>query len=342
MDKKSKFNSVSEKDFLHELSLLHHEGIIYEKIAKTISVFFNTYKQALTEQGKSIDAHIPIFFDFLECIKRQIESPFSFENYNKKISHPFDYHKFGINFFKPLVKESSSYLVGKEHVKEIESLLEKKENVILLGNHQIEPDPQALFILLQKESPKLIDHLIFVAGERVITDPVAVPFSLGCNLLCIYSKRYIDNPPEKKGEKQFYNSKTMKMMKSLLDSGGCCIYVAPSGGRDRKDENGRVYPAPFDPQSIEMFHLIGRHSLQPTHFFPLALATYSLLPPPETIQKELGETRTATASSIRIAFGKKINMDQFPGSTQEDKALRRKAKSDYIYNMVCSMYEQLS
>ena len=43
--------------------------------------------------------------------------------------------------------------------------------------------------------------MIFVAGERVITDPLAIPFSMGSNLLCIYSKRYIDHPPEKKIEK---------------------------------------------------------------------------------------------------------------------------------------------
>ena len=36
---------------------------------------------------------------------------------------------------------------------------------------------------------------------------------------------------------------------------------------------------------------MARKAKTPTHFYPLTLATYELLPPPETIQMELGETR---------------------------------------------------
>jgi glycerol-3-phosphate O-acyltransferase len=199
-----------------------------------------------------------------------------------------------------------------------------------------------MFILFEKYAPEILDKLIFVAGERVVVDPVAVPFSLGCNLLCIYSKRYIDFPPEKKTEKQLHNTKTMKIMKSLLDEGGKCIYVAPSGGRDRKDDSGAVNPAPFDSQSIEMFYLMARHSLQPTHFYPLALSTYSIFPPPETIQKELGEERVAKASPIKAGLGACIDMESFPGQDLQDKSLRRKARSDYIYAQVCQIYDQLN
>ena len=60
----------------------------------------------------------------------------------------------------------------------------------------------ALSVLLDDHYPGFAEKMIFVAGERVITDPVAIPFSLGRHLLCIYSKRYIDHPPEKKVEKQ--------------------------------------------------------------------------------------------------------------------------------------------
>ena len=48
-----------------------------------------------------------------------------------------------------------------------------------------------------------------VAGDRVTTDVVAVPFSKARNLLCIYSKRHIDNPPEEKPKKMRHNAKTM-------------------------------------------------------------------------------------------------------------------------------------
>jgi glycerol-3-phosphate O-acyltransferase len=43
-------------------------------------------------------------------------------------------------------------------------------------------------------------------------------------------------------------------------------YVAPSGGRDRPNQEGIVEVAPFDPQSIEMFNLMAKKSTRPTFF----------------------------------------------------------------------------
>ena len=60
-------------------------------------------------------------------------------------------------------------------------------------------------------------------------------------------------------------------MSSLLSEGGKVIYVAPSGGRDRKNLNDKIVVAPFDPQSIEMFSLMARKAKKPTHFYPLSL-----------------------------------------------------------------------
>jgi glycerol-3-phosphate O-acyltransferase len=51
----------------------------------------------------------------------------------------------------------------------------------------------------------LASKIVFVAGHRVTTDPVAIPFSIGCNLLCIFSKKYIEVPPELKASKQQRN-----------------------------------------------------------------------------------------------------------------------------------------
>lgn len=341
MDKSSTSKTYTEEAFLKKIHFYEQEGLLTSKIARVIEGFFHTYKIALDSQKKSISSVLPLFFEFLERVKEQLTCPFVFEHYHKQVKHPYDYHRFGIDFLRPLVLEEYSFLLGEKHLKQIKEQLQKGHNVVFFANHQIEPDPQAMFILFEKCAPEIIDRLIFVAGERVVVDPVAVPFSLGCNLLCIYSKRYIDFPPEKKAEKQLHNTKTMKVMKSLLDEGGKCIYVAPSGGRDRKDEYGNINPAPFDAQSIEMFYLMARHSLQPTHFYPMALSTYSILPPPETIQKELGEERIARASAIKIGIGPCVDMESFPGAELEDKSLRRKARSDYIYRLVCQTYDQL-
>jgi glycerol-3-phosphate O-acyltransferase len=341
MEKNSKSKQHQESEFLDKLHLYTEREWVPKRIGGILGHFFDSYKKALQDNHQDITDCIGIFLDYLDLVKTQIAHPFNFEPYHKMVRAPYDHHQFGIDFIKPLVHLKHSTLLGKESLSEIEHHLKQKHNVILLANHQIEADPQAIFILLELYAKELIEHLIFVAGERVITDPLAVPFSLGCNLLCIYSKRYIDTPPEKKTFKQHHNSTTMKLMRSLLDEGGHCIYVAPSGGRDRPDQEGNIYPALFDPQSVEMFYLMACHAAQPTFFYTLALSTYSILPPPETVQTELGELRKTQASAIHLAFGKQLDMEHFPDADLKDKHLRRKARTDYIYNLLCEDYKKL-
>ncbi len=321
-------------EFLLKVKEYSDKGWIDKKIVHALQQFYESYKQSLEDHGLSIAQSMPCFFSFLEQLKQQQEKPFVFEPYHEQIRAPFDYYAFGLEFLKPLVDMSISSLQGENNVREIISHLSKGHNVILLANHQTEADPQAISILLEKIDPDFAAKMIFVAGERVVTDPLAVPFSMGCNLLCIYSKRYIDHPPEDKLKKQMHNKRTMELMSALLKEGGKCIYVAPSGGRDRRNGKGVVEVAPFDPQSIEMFYLMARKAAHPTFFYTLALATYDLLPPPETIQVELGEARKAKRGGIHLAFGPVVDMEHFPGSEISDKHLRRKARADYIWNQV--------
>ena len=75
------------------------------------------------------------------------------------------------------------------------------DNVVLFANHQSEADPQIFSVLLDPKYPGFAEQTIFVAGDRVTTDLLAGPFSMGRNLLCIFSKKHIENPPELKSEK---------------------------------------------------------------------------------------------------------------------------------------------
>ena len=71
------------------------------------------------------------------------------------------------------------------------------------------------------------------------------------------------------------------MLRSLKE-GGCALWVAPSGGRDRRNvETGEVPIADFDSKTLDMFRLMGNKSKVPTHYFPLAMVTYDLCPPPD-------------------------------------------------------------
>ena len=97
---------------------------------------------------------------------------------------------------------------------------------------QSEADPQIFSVLLDPIYPGFAESTIFVAGDRVTTDLLAQPFSMGRNLLCIFSKKHVDNPPEQRADKMRHNRMVMKRMGQLLKEGGQCIWVAPSGGRE--------------------------------------------------------------------------------------------------------------
>lgn len=307
------------------------------KYVRLMLSFLNDYRAAVA----SFEETIPTLLLFLQMIEKESKTPSVFEPYHKKVRHPIDYYRFGVDFLKPLVDLERSRILGGDHLDAIEKALKKGDNVILFANHQTESDPQIISVLLEKTHPKIGESIIYVAGERVITDPLAIPFSLGCDLLCIYSKRYIDYPPEEKGEKQLHNKKTMQLMSRLLEEGGKIIYVAPSGGRDRKNAKGVVEVAPFDPDSIEMFYLMARLSKTKAHFVPLTLATYDILPPPETVQVELGETRVAKRSPAHVAFAPFFDMENPVFTGEKDKTKRRAIRAEAIHAIVKNTYATL-
>ena len=311
-------------------------GKLPQKIATILESFYESYLETVGSEERTN----PLFITFLEHVVQQCSDPYIFEPYHERIRKPFDYYTFGLDFLRPLVDKSSSAIFGEERLDKITKYLKKGHNVIFLSNHQTEADPHALSLLLEERYQDLGEEMIFVAGERVTTDPLAIPFSMGRNLLCIYSKRYIDQPPELKHQKQLHNKKTMQLMSGLLKEGGKCIYVAPSGGRDRRNAKGEIEIAPFDPQSIEMFYLMAKKSKTPTHFYPMALGTYELLPPPEMIQVELGETRSIKRAGIHLAIGPEIDMEHFPNAENPDKHVRRKSRADYIWELVHQDYER--
>lgn len=322
-----------------ELKSAEASGLMSAKTARHFQELYDSYVKSLEGTHHKAEDYVPLFAMLLELVKKQIADPYPFEPYHPKIVEPFDYFHYGLNFARPLVDERKSRILRTHNLDKIDAEIKAGENVVFFANHQTELDPQLMSIVLEKDYPLISDEIIFVAGDRVLTDPLAVPFSLGRNLLCIYSKRHIDNPPEKKAEKQQHNKRTMNRMKSLLAEGGKCIYVALSGGRDRPSPEGEIEIAKFDPSSLEMFRLMAKEAGKATHFYPLALMTYDILPPPDTISKELGETRTLSREGACFAFGDEIDFNHFPGSDIADKHERRQALADHVWNMVHEDYK---
>ncbi|HEY4831503.1 MAG TPA: 1-acyl-sn-glycerol-3-phosphate acyltransferase [Waddliaceae bacterium] len=328
-------------DFINKLTLYTQEGKLPLEIFETLNRFYSSYVEAIQANQGEITKYIPLLNQFLDLAVEQLREPYIFGLYHQSIRSPFDFYRFGLEFIRPLIKLDASRIEGINHADEIMSYLASGDNVILFANHQTEPDPQAISLLLEKTHPKLAEEIIFIAGQRVVTDPLATPFSKGRNLLCIYSKNYIDHPPELKHQKLAHNQRTMKVMKKLLGEGRKCIYVAPSGGRDRLSSEGRLEVAPFDAQSVEMFRLMAEHSTQRTHFYPLALATFDLLPPPHTVQMSIGEPRHASCTPIHLAFGSEIDMHNIPGIDHSNKDMRRKLGTEHIWRRVCEEYQKI-
>jgi len=263
----------------------------------------------------------------VKLMGQSLKSPHQFEILHRAIREPFDYYRWGVDFFRPLLEKESSKMYGLENLEKIVQYIKNGENVVLLSNHQTEVDPQAIEILLEDSGCDLASQLIFVAGHKVTTDPLAIPFSLGQNLLCIHSKKYIENPPELKGEKQKHNTKTMKKMQSLLEDGSTFLWVAPSGGRDRPDPISREFVvAPFDERSVQMFKLMAQKaesaSGKKTHFFPMAMLTNELVPPPDGIKAGVGEKRSAKRGAACIWFGDEVDAQKGEGVSSKEAHAR--------------------
>jgi glycerol-3-phosphate O-acyltransferase len=324
--------------FLASLNQALEAGQLPEKVYRNCRQLYESYASSVILSGFATKDFDHLFEALLSLVIEQVRHPYSFGPYHHKILRPYNYYQFGVEFIRPLVDKKRTYIEGMDNVEMIAKQVQQDENVILFANHQTEVDPQLMSLVLEDTYPKLGEEVIFVAGDRVLTDPMAIPFSMGRNLLCIYSKRHIDNPPEKKEEKLQHNQRTMKRMKELLSEGGKFIYVAPSGGRDRPDENGEVVVAPFDSQSVEMFRLMAKQSSKPVHFYPLSLATFDILPPPRFIEAELGETRSAKREGALFAFGDEIDMEVFPGAELADRHEKRNARATHIWNLVKTNY----
>lgn len=306
----------------------------YQRILDDVSA---RYRAIVAEAGLPPETADRQLGSFLWSLGEQMRQPFEFEPYHRMITAPFDYYAFGVEFFRPLVDKARSTVTGRDQLQRITTQLAAGENVIFLANHQSEADPQIISILLEDEFPALGRDMIFVAGERVIADPMTAPFSLGRNLLCIYSKRHIEHPPERKAAKVQHNRKTMERMAELLAEGGHAIYVAPSGGRDRPNALGEVEVAPFDPQSVEMFRLMAQRSSRPTHFYPMALATFGIMPPPEKVEVELGEPRILRRCPVHMTIGAELDFDRF---TDPDRDARRAAQAEAAWEAVVDAYRK--
>lgn len=315
--------------------LLNHIKALPEEVSQGVLTFLQSYRSAHTSP-ETFAKSIETLTQYIEQLKLQLRSPYTFANFHQKEREPFDFYQMARNLVEPLIDRSKSSVRGVHVVQDIDDKLARGENVLFLANHQTEPDPQIISLLIEQYSRRLAEDMVYVAGHRVTTDPMAVPMSRGCNLICIYSKKYIEHPPEMRTEKLQHNARSLAKMEELLNQGGAAIYVAPSGGRDRWDEEGRVAIASFDPQSVELFRLLAKKARRPTHIHLLTLSTINILPPPKGIQVALGEQRIASSSPVHLDFSEECIFDE--ATTHVDKIERRKQRAEMLTEQIRKTY----
>ena len=311
------------------------------KVQNTFVDLFNCYvEQATLGVGDAAEAErrsVAVFKDMVRTYAQQLVDPYEFPSYHTAIREPFDYYKLGNQYVGGLVDWRRSLVCHPERWGTIQEQLGRGENVILLANHQSEADAAFIPLLTEKSHPGLGEQVIYVAGDRVVTDLMAKPFSMGRNLLCVHSKKHIDDDPALKPAKQRQNLRTLKEMERLLKEGGKLLWIAPAGGRDRM-RDGVLLPDSFDPGAVEMMRRLGtKKGAAVTHFYPFAMATYYVMPPPEKLEKSLGEKREVRFTGVGLGIGPELDVsDAAPWAAALPKDATPEARQEALAREVHS------
>jgi glycerol-3-phosphate O-acyltransferase len=347
-------DSISISDgltFSERATVYARDAVVPKHCIAVLLAWFDSYSEACTASNH-IDADPAtytetMFSTLLELGRRHVETPTNFQPFHSCVRTPFDYYKFGLEFATVLVNTNTSRVLGQDNLQRARAQVAAGENVIFLANQQSEGDPYAIDVLFDWVAGldrEFCENLIFMAGDRVRDDPVVAPFSVGRNLLTVYSKKHINDIPELRGDKLKHNRRTIAVTHSLFNEGGKCIWFAPSGGRDRRSaSSGRVEISPFDADAVEVMRVTAAKSSRPCHFYPMSLLTYDMLPPPESVGgSQLGEARTCSYAPMSMAVGAEIDWalaePDTDSSSATDKIERRRVRAQYIEDIVREGY----
>jgi len=264
---------------------------------------------------------------------------YTFPSHHNRILEPYNYYNFGQRYIRGLVNFNASFLGHQDRFAQVRAQLAAGENVVLLANHQTEADPAVFALLLEAEFPELASNVIYVAGDRVVTDPLCKPFSMGRNLFCVHSKKHMDDDPVSKAEKQATNRRTLKAMQVALNEGGKLLWIAPSGGRDRSIDaaTGENIPDAFDPSAVELMRALVTKAKPQGHLYPFAMYSYRVMPPPKTVEKSIGEQRLVFHSPVGIALCQELDVDALLEGV-EDKEARQQKLADAAFEAVMEEY----
>lgn len=344
-----RFSRVDGLPFLHRADHLVSKRLIPTQVAETLKSWYPSYSSAAASCPRVHGDHEQftddMFSTLLELSRRACENPLEFSSYHERIREPFDYYKFGFDFSSILLDVTKSHFIGHENVRKAEEYARQGHNVIFISNHQSEGDPYAIdfiFEWLANCPRQFCERLIFMAGDRVRNDPVVSPFSAGRNLLTVYSKKHINDVPEEREGKLLHNRRTIAETQRMFKKGGQTVWFAPSGGRDRRQPSGKVEISDFDEGAVDMMRFTALKSGKPCHFFPMALWTYDMLPPPTSVGgAQVGEERTVKYTPMHMFVGSEIDWSLSGSEGVTGKMERRIAQRQFVQDIVTEGYKQI-
>ncbi|KAF5194281.1 Glycerol-3-phosphate acyltransferase protein [Thalictrum thalictroides] len=336
-------DAQTEQELLSGINKEIDAGKLPLSVAAGLEELYKSYRNAVVQSGNPRADEITLtnMAATFDRILWDVEDPFTFSSYHKAIREPFDYYVFGQNYIRPLINFRKSYVGNISVFGDMEDKLRQGHNVILISNHQTEADPAVIALLLEKTSPHIAENVTYIAGDRVVADPLCKPFSMGRNLICVYSKKHMNDIPELAEMKRRANTRSLKEMAMLLRSGSQIIWIAPSGGRDRPDPStGEWFPAPFDDSSVDNIRRLADHSGVPRHIYPLTLMCHDIMPPPPQVEKEIGEKRVISFHGVGLSVAPEINFNEI-ASMHENPEEVKVEFSRALYNSVTEQYNVL-
>lgn len=311
---------VSEQQFKAVIKGLVASGKMPAHLEPAWEFFYDGYKKTVLNSGvPGADEKLvtQVQASILDNVLLQAVQPYTFPSFHTRIMEPYNYFEFGQRYVATLIDFQNSVLGHRDRWDRVQELLEQKHNVVLLANHQTEADPGVFAHLLMASHPKLATDVIYVAGDRVVTDPMCKPFSMGRNLFCVHSKKHIDDIPELKASKMETNRKTLVAMQRALNTGGVLIWIAPSGGRDRPNAEDVWRPDSFDPAAVELMRSLVQRAKQPGHLMPMSMFSYPMMPPPKTVDKSIGEQRVTNWTPVGISLCEELDVASIIAGTED-------------------------
>ncbi|TVU31540.1 hypothetical protein EJB05_23227, partial [Eragrostis curvula] len=333
-----------DEEFILQIRKELENGNLPADVASNLEELYYNYKNAVLQNGdpNAYEIMITNMMTIFDRVLLDVQNPFTFLPYHKAIREPFDYYMFGQNYIRLLVdfrKVVKIYLVSST----LPPFQYPGHNVVLMSNHQTEADPAVIALLLEKTNPWISENIVYVAGDRVLTDPLCKPFSMGRNLICVYSKKHMNDYPDLIEMRRRSNTRSLKEMALLLRGGSQIIWIAPSGGRDRPDPvTGEWFPTPFDTSSVDNMRRLLEHSGIPGHIYPLALLCYEIMPPPQQVEKEIGEQRVISFHGVGLSVAEEMKYEDITAHTQNvdelwaGNCLQRLYTTLLLINIMCS------